>query len=146
MPSQKRTANITWSGGLSDGSGKIASVTSGAIKDLPVTWKARTEDPGGATSPEELIAAANASCFAMALSHTLASGGHAPELLEISATCTLTLDAGPKITTMDIHVKGKVPGMDQAAFAAAAEGAGQNCPVSTVLKQGLEIRTTAELI
>lgn len=146
MPAQKRTANITWNGGLLDGSGTIVSVTSGAISNLPVSWKSRAEEPGGATSPEELIAAANASCFAMALSAGLARDGHAPELLEISATCTLTLDGGPKITSMDIHVRGKVPGIDQATFAAAAEGAGQNCPVSTVLKQALEIRTTAELI
>lgn len=146
MPGQKRTANVTWNGGLIEGSGMLASVTSGAISNLPVSWKSRTEDPGGATSPEELIAAANAACFAMALSFGLASAGHAPEVLEVSATCTLSLDGGPKITSMDIHVRGKVAGMDQAAFAAAAEGAGQNCPVSTVLKQAIEIRTTAELI
>jgi osmotically inducible protein OsmC len=129
-----------------DGKGEIASVTSGALSNLPVSWKSRTEDPGGATSPEELIAAANAACFAMALSFGLAGAGHAPESLEVSATCTLTLDGGPKIASMDIHVRGKVPGMDQAAFAAAAEGAGQNCPVSTALKQAIEIRTTAQLI
>ncbi len=146
MPSQKRTANVAWNGGLIDGSGRVTSVTSGAIGNLPVSWKSRTEDPGGATSPEELIAAANASCFAMALSFGLANSGHAPELLEVSATCTFSLDGGPKISGMDIHVRGKVPGIDQATFAAAAEGAGQNCPVSTALRQAVPIRTTAELV
>ena len=112
MPSQKRTANITWSGGLIDGSGTIASTTSGAIKNLPVSWKSRTEDPGGATSPEELIAAANAACFAMALSFGLANDGHAPELLEVSATCTLSLDGGPKISSSLKEVIRRMCGKD----------------------------------
>jgi lipoyl-dependent peroxiredoxin len=144
MAGQTKTANVTWNGDLMSGSGTIDSVGSGAISGLGVTWKNRAEASEG-TSPEELIAAANAACFAMALSHGLAQAGNAAEKLEVTAKCTFNLDNGPKITSMDLHVRGSVPGMDQDAFQQAAEGAGNNCPVSTALKGNVAYSVTAEL-
>lgn len=145
MAGTTKTASVTWNGGLMDGGGTITSVGSGAISNLGVTWKNRAETAEG-TSPEELIAAANAACFAMALSAGLGRDGHAPESLEVTAKCTFSLDGGPKITTMDLHVRGKVPGIDAEAFKQAAEGAGQNCPVSSAMKGNVEHRVTAELV
>ena len=144
MAGQTKTANVTWSGDLMSGGGTITSVGSGAISNLGVTWKNRADASEG-TSPEELIAAANAACFAMALSAGLAQSGNAPESLDVTAKCTFSLDNGPKITKMDLHVKGTVPGMDQAAFEAAADGAGNNCPVSTALKGNVAYSVKAEL-
>jgi osmotically inducible protein OsmC len=146
MAEAKRTANVTWQGGLIDGSGVITGTGSGALSNLPVTWASRTERSDGKTSPEELIAAADASCFAMALSFGLAQSGNPPARLEISATCTLTLDGGPKVASIDLDVRGEVPGIDQAAFEQAAQGAAQNCPVSTALKGNVEVRVTATLV
>ncbi|HUG14965.1 MAG TPA: OsmC family peroxiredoxin [Thermomicrobiales bacterium] len=145
MAGATKTANVTWKGDLASGSGTITSVGSGAFSNLGVTWKNRTESED-LTSPEELIAAANAACFAMALSHGLAQAGHAPEKLEITAKCTFSLDGGPKISNMDLHVRGTVPGMDRAAFEAAAEGAGNNCPVSTAFKGNVAYTVKAELV
>lgn len=144
MAGATKTANVTWNGDLMSGSGSITSVGSGAISGLGVTWKNRAEAEEG-TSPEELIAAANAACFAMALSHGLAQAGHPAESLEVTAKCTFSLDNGPKISKMDLSVTGKVPGMDQAAFEAAADGAGNNCPVSSALKGNVEYSVTATL-
>lgn len=144
MAGATKTANVTWNGNLMDGKGAITSVGSGAISNLGVTWKYRTESEEG-TSPEELIAAANAACFAMALSHSLAQAGNAPEKLDVTAKCTFSLDNGAKITTMDLHVRGAVPGMDADAFKQAAAGAGENCPVSTALKGNVTFNVTAEL-
>jgi len=144
MAGATKTANVTWNGSLMDGKGTIDSVGSGAISNLGVTWKNRTESEEG-TSPEELIAAANAACFAMALSHGLAQAGNTAEKLEVTAKCTFSLDNGPKITTMDLHVRGSVPGMDADAFKQAAAGAGENCPVSTALKGNVTFNVTAEL-
>jgi osmotically inducible protein OsmC len=126
-----RTAQVTWHGSLMDGSGVITSTTSGAIGDQPVSWSARSEEPGGKTSPEELIAAAHAACFSMALSHGLAQAGTAPEQLE--TTATVTFQPGEGITKIALTVRGTVTGIDKDAFRAAAEGAKANCPVSTAL-------------
>ena len=145
MAGATKTANVTWNGNLMDGKGTIDSVGSGAISNLGVTWKNRAEAEEG-TSPEELIAAANAACFAMALSNGLAQAGNVPEKLEVTAKCTFSLDNGPKITTMDLHVRGTVPGMDADAFKQAAAGAGENCPVSTALKGTVTFNVTAELV
>lgn len=144
MAGATKTANATWSGGLMDGKGTINSVGSGAISNLGVTWKNRAEAEEG-TSPEELIAAANAACFAMALSAGLAGAGHAPEKLDVTAKCTFSLDGGPKITTMDLHVVGTVPGISAEDFKTAADGAGVNCPVSSALKGNVTFNVTAEL-
>ncbi len=143
MPLQQREANVVWTGDLVKGNGTIKA-GSGAIPELPVTFAARTEASGGKTSPEELLAAAHASCFAMALSNTLAKGGNPPQRLEIKATCSLDrVEGGLKITTMQLDVVGEVKGMQQAQFEAAARDAGQNCPVSKALHGNLDIRVQA---
>jgi osmotically inducible protein OsmC len=144
MAGATKTANVTWEGSLSDGKGTITNTGSGTLKGVGVTWKARTETED-TTSPEELIAAANAACFAMALSFGLQQAGHTPERLDVTAKCTFSLDNGPKISNMDLHVRGTVPGMDAAAFTQAADGAGVNCPVSTALKGNVTFSVTAEL-
>jgi osmotically inducible protein OsmC len=139
-----RTANVTWIGSLMDGSGVITSTTTGAIGEQPVSWAARSEDqPGGKTSPEELIAAAHAACFAMALSHGLAQAGTAAEQLETSAT--VSFQPGEGITKIALTVKGTVPGVDADAFQAAADGAKANCPVSKALAGVPEITLDASL-
>jgi osmotically inducible protein OsmC len=138
-----RTAHVTWSGSLLEGGGTIDSVGSGAFGPLDVTWAARTEEPDGRTSPEELIAAAHASCFCMALSGALAKAGTPPEKLETSATVTFVPGTG--ITKSALTVRGTVPGMDEAAFVEAAEGAKENCPVSKALAALPEITVDAAL-
>jgi len=138
----KRTAAVTWKGGLFDGSGTIESSGSGALGTLPVNWAARAESSDGKTSPEELIAAAHASCFAMALSLLLAEGGTPPEQLDVRATVTFIPGTG--ITNSQLDVSGHVPGLREATFLAKAEQAKTNCPVSQALK-GLEITLSAEL-
>ncbi|CAN5726749.1 OsmC family protein [soil metagenome] len=137
-----RTANVTWQGSLAEGSGVITSVTSGALSNLDVSWPARTEDHGGKTSPEELIAAAHAACFSMGLSHGLSGAGTPPQKLEVSATCTFD---PPKISKMQITVKGQVEGIDQSTFEQAARDAADGCPVSGALKGNVEISVEAEL-
>ena len=125
------------------GGGRIDTVTSGAIGGLEVSWPARSEEPNGLTSPEELIAAAHATCFSMALSSGLAKEGHAPEELKTSAT--VTFQPGEGITKIHLTVEGRVPGLDADAFAKAAEGAKQNCPVSKALGGVPEITLDAKL-
>src|SRR5262245_9743923 len=117
----ERRAEVTWRGSLMDGKGTIERVTSGAFAPLEVTWASRTEEPGGLTSPEELIAAAHASCFSMALSHGLAGAGTPPDQLSTSATVTFVPGTG--ITAIALTVVGRVPGIDEAAFREAADAA-----------------------
>jgi osmotically inducible protein OsmC len=138
-----RKAEVTWTGDLLSGSGRIDSVTSGALPALDVSWASRSEAPDGRTSPEELIAAAWASCFAMALSAGLAKGGTPPDKLETSAT--VTFQPGEGIVKGALSVRGSVPGLDAAGFEAAAEGAKANCPVSKALAGIPEVALTAEL-
>jgi osmotically inducible protein OsmC len=140
----ERTANVTWSGSLMDGGGTIESVGSGAFGPLDVTWASRAEESDGRTSPEELIAAAHAACFSMALSHALAQAGSPAERLETSATVTFVPGTG--ITASALTVRGSVPGMDAEAFAAAAEGAKDGCPVSKALAAVPEITLDAALV
>ena len=138
-----RTANVVWQGDLMNGSGTIAQVPSGAFGPLDVSWAARAEEPNGKTSPEELIAAAWASCFAMALSNGLAKDGNPPEKLETSAT--VTFQPGEGITRGALTVRGTVPGLDEAGFTAAAETAKQNCPVSKALSGIPDVSLDAQL-
>jgi osmotically inducible protein OsmC len=138
-----RKAEVTWQGDLMSGKGRIDSVTSGAFGGLDVSWPARAEEPEGKTSPEELIAAAHATCFSMALSHGLAQAGHPPEELKTSAT--VTFEPGEGITKIALDVAGRVPGLDEAAFQQAADGAKKNCPVSKALTGVPEISLTASL-
>ena len=126
-----RRADVVWQGDLMSGGGTIEHVTSGAIPPLEVSWTSRSEEPNGKTSPEELIAAAWASCFSMALSAGFAKGGTPPERLETSVT--VTFQPGEGITKGALTVRGTVPGIDADAFVEAAETAKQNCPVSKAL-------------
>ena len=138
-----RTAKVTWAGSLMDGRGTIEGVGSGAFGPLDVTWASRAETPEGRTSPEELIAAAWASCFSMALSHALAGAETPPERLETSVT--VTFQPGEGITKGAITVVGTVPGLDQAGFAEKAEGAKAGCPVSKALAGIPEVTLDAKL-
>jgi osmotically inducible protein OsmC len=139
-----RTANVTWRGSLMEGEGTIESVQSGAFGPLDVTWASRTEEPEGRTSPEELIAAAHAACFSMALAHSLAQAGTPAERLETSATVTFVPGTG--ITRSALSVRGSVPGVDEGAFREAAEGAKEGCPVSKALASVPEITLDAALL
>jgi osmotically inducible protein OsmC len=114
-----------------DGSGRIDEVGSGAFGPLDVTWASRAEDHDGRTSPEELIAAAHATCFSMALSHALAEAGNPPEELKTGAEVTFVPGTG--ITKIALTVRGRVPGLDEQSFREAAEGAKDDCPVSQAL-------------
>ena len=125
-----RTAHTVWSGDLKEGSGRVSLDSSGA-GDYPVSWASRAEEPNGRTSPEELIAAAHASCFSMALSNGLGSAGTPPTRLTTQAD--VTFQPGTGITGIHLTVRGEVPGADEQAFAAAAEDAKANCPVSQAL-------------
>ncbi len=146
MAQGQRTAEAVWTGSLVEGEGVIQSVGSGAIGNLPITWAARTEAPGGKTSPEELIAAAHAACYAMALSATLGRQGNTPERLHVTATCGFEKDeSGFRIASMKLAVRGRVPGLDQNAFAEAARKAEQGCPVSNALRAALRIEVDATL-
>jgi lipoyl-dependent peroxiredoxin len=138
-----RRAEVTWKGSLMDGSGTIESTTSGAIGTQPVSWPNRAEDAPSSTSPEELIAAAHAACFSMALSHGLAQAGSPPDELKTSAT--VTFQPGEGITKIALTVQGTVPGIDADAFQEAAKGAKENCPVSKALAAVPEITLEAEL-
>ena len=138
-----RTAHVTWSGSLLEGAGTITSVGSGAFAPLDVTWAARTEDSSEWTSPEELLAAAHASCFSMALSHGLAQAGTPPEKLNVDATVTFVPGTG--ITKSALVVRAVVPGIDEPAFLHAAEAAKENCPVSQALASVPEITLEASL-
>ena len=138
-----RRAEVRWQGSLMEGAGTIVSTTSGAIGEQAVSWPNRAEDSPTATSPEELIAAAHAACFSMALSHALAQGGNAPERLQTSATVTFQPGEGIRKVALSVH--GRVPGIDEAAFREAAEGAKQNCPVSKALAGVPEMTLDAEL-
>jgi len=140
----ERNAQVTWQGDLMSGSGEIHDVPSGAFGPLQVTWASRAEeDQGGKTSPEELIAAAHAACFAMALSHGLAQGGNTPERLETGVTITFVPGTG--ITKAALTVVGQVPGIDEQSFKSAAEAAKDGCPVSGALKGNVELTLDARL-
>ena len=145
MAVAERRASAVWEGNLAEGKGRV-KVASGALEEFPVTWAARTEQSNGKTSPEELIAAAEAACFSMALSNDLAKQGNTPERVSVEATCTLDrIDGKLKVTTMDLQVTGRVPGIDQAEFQAAAENTAKNCPISGALAGNVDIRVQATL-
>jgi lipoyl-dependent peroxiredoxin len=141
----ERRAHTTWEGDLASGSGTF-TVGTGAIGPQQVSWPARTEEPGGKTSPEELIAAALSSCFSMALSGALAKAGTPPTKLETDAVANFgQTDAGFRMTKIDVKVRGTVEGVDEETFRRAAEGAKENCPVSKALAAVPEITVDASL-
>jgi lipoyl-dependent peroxiredoxin len=140
----ERRAEVTWNGDLTNGSGTIDRVGSAAFGPLDVTWASRTEEQsGGKTSPEELLAAAHASCFSMAFASGLAKAGTPPERLQTSATVTFVPGTG--ITKSALTVRAVVPGIEEAAFREAAEAAKLNCPVSQALRAVPEITLDAQL-
>lgn len=138
-----RHAHVTWQGDLFKGAGSIDEVGSTAFGPLPVSWPSRVETPDGRTSPEELIAAAHASCYCMQLSHVLAEAGTPPT--ELRASATVTFVPGTGITKSALTVTGVVPGIDAAAFTAAAAAAKENCPVSAALRGNVELTVDAKL-
>jgi osmotically inducible protein OsmC len=134
------TATTVWEGDLGHGRG-TTSPGSGAFPDVEVTWASRTARSAGKTSPEELLASAHAACYCMALSHELGEAGNAPERLE--ATATVTFVPGEGVKSSEIVVRGRVPGIDQAAFEQAARAAGEGCPISGALKGNIDISVGA---
>jgi osmotically inducible protein OsmC len=145
MATAERRADVVWRGDLFKGSGTFDLASSGAANNLPVTWASRTEHHDGKTSPEELITAAHASCYAMALSNVLAQMGNEPEELNISAVCTFDVDQ-VKVTKMVLNVRGRVPGLDAEGFQSAAEQGEQGCPISNALRGNVDIQLNASLV
>jgi osmotically inducible protein OsmC len=139
-------ASAVWEGNLVEGHGRV-SAASGVFADLDLTWAARTNRPDPKTSPEELIAAAHAACYAMAFSHTLAEAGHAPERVSVTAVCHFTPieGGGFSVSKMEVDVHGRVPGVDAEAFQHLAEEGERGCPVSNALRGNVEIVLTATL-
>jgi osmotically inducible protein OsmC len=138
-----RTASAVWQGDLFGGSGTVTAVTSGLFSEAGVTWASRTEEPGGKTSPEELLAAAHAACFCMALSNELSSRGHPPARLDVQATCTF--QPGKGVTTMAIDVSADVPGVDEAGFREGLDAAEESCPISNALRGNVDIQVDGRL-
>jgi osmotically inducible protein OsmC len=136
-----RTANAHWEGTLKEGKGTVALSSSG-IGTYDVSWPARAEEPNGVTSPEELIAAAHSTCFSMALSLDLTNAGSPPETIDTQAD--VTFQPGKGITGIHLTTTASVPGLNAEQFAEFAEGAKQNCPVSSALT-GTTITLTATL-
>lgn len=141
-----RTATVTWTGSLLEGAGTVSAGTSELFTDLPVSWASRTEAPAGRTSPEELLAAAHASCFSMALAGALARAGTPPEHMHVSATVTFDrVDEKWSVTRSELDVVATVPGLDEAAFDAAAQDAKDGCPISRALTGNVELVVSSTL-
>ena len=142
-----RQADVTWEGDLASGKGVVSAITSQAFTGLPVSWASRTESADGRTSPEELVAAAHASCFSMALSAGLGRAGTPPQRLEVSASVTFDRkpEGGWQVVSSALKVRGQVPGIDEAAFKQAAEGAKDGCPISQALKGNVSLSVEASL-
>ena len=141
-----RTAHATWTGELVSGDGVVSAMSSNAFTQIPVSWAARSEQSGGKTSPEELVASAHASCYSMALAAGLGGAGTPPSKLEVDATVTFEkVESGWKVQSSALKVVGIVPGADAAAFQAAAEAAKDGCPISQALKGNVELSVEASL-
>ncbi|MBI2763581.1 MAG: OsmC family peroxiredoxin [Chloroflexi bacterium] len=144
---ETRHASVTWRGDLVSGVGTIDYVSSGVFSRMPVSWAARTGPHNGKTSPEELLAAAHASCFSMAFSARLAKNGTPAAKLDVRAEVTFdNASGGWKVTTSRITVVGDVPGIDAATFATIAEDAKENCPISIAIKGNVELIVDASLV
>ena len=141
-----RSATVTWNGTLAEGSGTVTAGTTGLFSDLPVSWASRTEEPEGRTSPEELLAAAHASCFSMALAGGLARAGTPPDHVHVSATVTFEkVGDAWTVSRSELDVVGVVPGLDEAGFDAAAHEAKDGCPISRALAGNVELSVSATL-
>jgi lipoyl-dependent peroxiredoxin len=144
---EMRTASVTWHGDLQTGSGMINYVSSGVFSRLPVSWASRTSEHNGKTSPEELLAAAHASCFSMAFSARLAKNGTPATKLDITAEVTFAqVDGAWKVTTSNLKVRGLVPGIDQGTFDTIAADARDNCPISKALVGNVELAVETTLL
>lgn len=142
----ERTATVTWTGDLASGSGAVSAGTSQLFTDLPVSWSTRTEAPAGQTSPEELLAAAHATCFSMALAGALAKGGTPPEHLHVSATVTFDkVGDAWTVVSSQLDLVGVVPGLSEADFDSAAQNAKENCPISRALRGNVLLSVTSTL-
>jgi lipoyl-dependent peroxiredoxin len=139
MANVERRSRVTWDGDLMSGNGSLSTLSSNLLQDSPITWASRTSNPGGKTSPEELIAGAHAACYAMVLSLTLANNGNEPGTLQVEAVCTFD-DEAAKVTSSVLHVSGEVPGLDAAEFEEIARQAEPHCPVSNALRNNIDIR------
>jgi osmotically inducible protein OsmC len=139
----QRSATAHWEGDLKSGQGRISTPASGLLAETPYGFKTRFGDAKG-TNPEELIAAAHAGCFAMALSNALAEAGHAPEAVDARADVSLSMEGGPTISGIRLSVKAKVPGIEAVQFRALADEAKRNCPVSKALS-AVPVTLDAEL-
>jgi osmotically inducible protein OsmC len=141
-----RRAAVKWTGNLMSGSGLLSEVTSGAFTALPVTWASRTEAADGRTSPEELLAAAHASCFSMAFSGDLTRAGSPPESLDVTSEVTFDrVDGKWTVVSSKLTVRGSVPGLDEERFRALADGAKNGCPISRAIQGNVALSIEATL-
>lgn len=137
---ETRHATATWSGNLTEGAGMLQYISSGAFSRMPITWSSRTEAHAGRTSPEELLAAAHASCFSMAFANQLAKNGTVAEKLDVRVDVTADKrEAGWTVLSSAIQVTGVVPGIDAETFARIADAAKDGCPISRALKGNVEL-------
>jgi lipoyl-dependent peroxiredoxin len=144
---ETRHATATWSGNLTEGTGMLLYISSGAFSRMPITWGSRTEAHQGRTSPEELLAAAHASCFSMAFSNQLAKNGTVAEKLDVRVDVTADKrDAGWTVLSSAIKVTGVVPGIDAETFAKLAEAAKDGCPVSRAIAGNVELSVEPTLV
>lgn len=142
-----RQANVNWSGDLATGKGTVSAATSGTFKDLDVSWARRSEaDAQGKTSPEEFLAAAHASCFAMAFSNELSKAGGKPESVNVRSTVTFDrVGGGFKVVSSALEVSGRASNIDEAGFEKAAQAAKDGCPISQALKGNVDLSVKATL-
>jgi len=141
-----RTASASWQGDLLSGSGEVSATSSGVFTSLPTSWKARTEQSEGMTSPDELLAAAHASCFSMASSNNLAKAGFPPERMDVSVEVTADkTDAGWTVLASRISLRARVPGIDEDTLRQAVEAAKDGCPISRAIAGNVEVTLDATL-
>jgi osmotically inducible protein OsmC len=141
-----RTATASWNGTLTEGSGTVSLTSSGIVEDAPITWHARTEASDGQTSPEELLAAAHAACFAMAFTNTLVKAGHQPQAVDITATATFEQrDGAFTVTTMRLQARASIDGIDEAEFQALSATAKEACPISRAIAGNVDVSLDATL-
>lgn len=144
---QLRSATAHWSGNLTEGGGAVSAVSSGVIAETPITWKARTEEAGGMTSPEELLAAAHAACYSMAVSNELSKAGYPPERVDVSVEIEADKTAGGwTVLASRISLRASVPGIDEETFHHRAEAAKGGCPISRVMVGNVGIELEATLL
>ena len=142
----ERTATVTWSGSLGEGRGELSLQSSNVLVSSPVTWQARVEEADGRTSPEELLAGAHATCYAMSLTVTLGQQGYRPEEIEVRATCSFgQAGEGFAVTGMKLSARARVPDIDEAAFQQAVQAAELGCPISNAIRGNVDVDLEASL-